>query len=153
THAHSRILFNYGIFLRKIYDHLDPKNPLDLEKRQNILELIIKFKSCNNLTKAVEIIAEINKAFELETSSVLFIKDDLENHALLNQITTYSQNLTILLRTVLNDELLEKAEQSFDVEKKKVNLKTFSRYQGLTSIKNPEKQMDEKEEKDGKEEK
>src|SRR3989338_4146188 len=94
THAHSRIMFNYGAILMQIFAQNKDKQP----ELRSLVDLMMRQENIEGK------LVEINTKFEVEKNSEVVIKDDLENHSLLNQITTYSQNIAQFPALILNDK-------------------------------------------------
>ena len=109
-HAHSRILFNYGSFLAQV---------MQADGRDDIAEIAADIKKIvegtNDETFTNALIA-LNRKCQLERYSSILPKDDLENHALLNQMSSYLQNIAQFPHLLLDDELFKKAQQSFQQE-------------------------------------
>lgn len=100
-HAHNRVMFNYGGFLNEIFAHLS------LEKQNQITQMIKDMQRSDD--DIASVLLEINNAFELEKNSAILQKDDLENHALLNQMSNYLQ---IILQSA---QLLQSDEQALQI--------------------------------------
>lgn len=86
-HAHSRVMFNYGRMLKTIQDE------------RPAIANGLKQKAAELLTGAnpdiTALLFEINEQFNIEQNAEAFAKDDLENHALLNQSTNYKNHLAL----------------------------------------------------------
>ena len=92
-HAHARIFYNFGQFYKIIFSNLSQENK---DKIINQLRL----EEFNE-----ETLRKLDKAFELEKNSSFLRLDDLENHALLNQITNFRIYLRKALNIAIKDEL------------------------------------------------
>ncbi len=105
-HAHSRVMFNYGSFLQTIFDHkLTPDQKIDIQESLSQLNA----EKINPLSALVE----INKKFEIQKNSGVIVKDDLENHALLNQMNSYSQHIAALPAILLDEARYPTIEKAF----------------------------------------
>lgn len=87
-HAHVRVAYNYGKFFQDILAHYDSFT------EEEKVALKANLVRCNSLAEMVAASSD----FELEKKSTYLVKDDLENHALLNQISNYNDNLGKTLR-------------------------------------------------------
>ena len=90
-HAHSKVMFNYGKMLRDIYN----KCPEEEKKRINSWDIY-------------EFLENTNDIFNVSENSRYFPKDDLENHALLNQLSNYQINLQTIPRFLMDDREVDK---------------------------------------------
>lgn len=106
VHAHNRIMFNYGNFLLEILDAKMNQGLKDKIKTFNENELDDKSqekkrrKSLRGREDHPEarLLIYLNSLFEIERNSAEIQKDDLENHALLNQLSNYLQHFLLLHR-------------------------------------------------------
>ncbi len=99
-HAHNRVMFNYGEFLATAEQNLS-------SAQQQIIAT--KIASFDQVESALQLLQELNAAYLLEQNSALIEKDDLENHALLNQLTNYNQNIAQLGAILLDEKLSNQA--------------------------------------------
>ena len=106
-HAHNRVMFNYGSFLEQIFNR---ENTLSQDKKQEIYNLINSISEQDSSDNLVKKLNQINMSFELEKHSSMIEKDDLENHALLNQMSNWNQNIIEISKIILNEESLLKAK-------------------------------------------
>jgi hypothetical protein len=108
THAHSRILFNYGEISDQIFQSLDEDSKNKIKDKANQIGL------AKNSPEFLNIIFEIHEMLGIEKNSSVIDKDDLENHALLNQMTNYSQNILQVLGAFVDEdsfwEMVEKLQ-------------------------------------------
>ena len=102
-HAHNRVMFNYGSFLERTRD-----TSLDEERKTEIIGQIQDLKNSKDPAEFLSLLSEINRNFELEKYSAAIPKDDLENHALLNQMTSYALNLIQVSQVLLDENSLTK---------------------------------------------
>jgi len=107
-HAHNRVMFNYGSFLKIARD-----NSVDEPKKEEISNQIQTLKNTENPAEFLSLLSEINRNFELEKYSAAIPKDDLENHALLNQMTSYALNLAQTSQILLDKNSLDKTLKMF----------------------------------------
>lgn len=106
-HTHSRVMFNYGSFLQTIFDHkLTPDQKIDIQESLSQLNA----EAIDPLSALVE----INKKFEIQKNSGVIVKDDLENHALLNQINSYSQHIAALPAILLDEARHPTIKEAFN---------------------------------------
>ncbi len=96
-------MFNYGSFLERTRD-----TSLDEERKTEIIGQIQDLKNSKDPAEFLSLLSEINRNFELEKYSAAIPKDDLENHALLNQMTSYALNLIQVSQVLLDENSLTK---------------------------------------------
>ncbi|MBM3579500.1 MAG: hypothetical protein FJX34_01850 [Alphaproteobacteria bacterium] len=96
-HAHNRMLFNYGRFLDRI------SKGLTGEKRDEIATKIAEILGSDDAEEVATGLVVINNSLELEKNSPMLTKDDLENHALLNQMSNYLQNIAHIPALLLDE--------------------------------------------------
>jgi len=108
-HAHNRVMFNYGSFLKIARD-----NSVDEPKKEEISNQIQTLKNTENPAEFLPLLSEINRNFELEKYSAAIPKDDLENHALLNQMTSYALNLAQTSQILLDENSFTKTLEMFE---------------------------------------
>ena len=101
-HAHSRIMFNYGKILKEIGKSLNEQD--SVAEGGGLKHNIEQFFN-QNQSSLSEHLFKINDQFNIEKNAELFAKDDLENHALLNQSTTYTSHLELIDILVENEGL------------------------------------------------
>lgn len=104
VHAHARVMFNYGKFLNVIHQQFDEKTKEEIATKAKTLS-----ESSNQDTTAI--LFALNNLFELEKNSASLEKDDLENHALLNQMSDYLQHFS-LFELLQDDEETKKITHS-----------------------------------------
>ncbi|MFT6220533.1 MAG: hypothetical protein ACJAVG_001252, partial [Rickettsiales bacterium] len=95
VHSHSRIMFNYGNFLEQIFQNLEPEIQSTITSKATDL--------LDDKKDIVEVLFGLNDLFELEKNSGQLQKDDVENHALLAQISNYLENI-FLIKSLLDDD-------------------------------------------------
>lgn len=109
-HAHSRVMFNYGKMLKKINESSPAEKSLQSQAAHFL-----------NRQDQFDILAEIfaiNEQFNIEQNAEAFLKDDLENHALLNQSTNYKNHLA-LVHLLTQDGEIENIKASLTQTPKK----------------------------------
>ena len=79
-HAHSKVMFNYGSFWLKIFESYE----LGSDERKSIIDAI----NDPNIS-----LVELGKIFNISGNAAILGLDDLETHALLNQLTNHKLNL------------------------------------------------------------
>jgi hypothetical protein len=97
-HAHSRSAFNYGRFLTETLPHLDEA------RRAKIQEKLIAIQDSEDEQEVLSQLVSINKDFDLELHSAHLGKDDLENHALLNQMSNWLQHIAQIPQILLSED-------------------------------------------------
>lgn len=116
-HAHSRVMFNYGDFLQQIEPQLSSENRSAIEQRKSLI------RSSSNGEAVLLNLTQLNAEFDLEKHSRLIAKDDLENHALLNQITNLGLNISQISESLLDETRFEKMRQTFASQATKFQVK------------------------------
>ncbi len=97
-HAHSRSAFNYGRFLTETLPNLDPKRSATIQKK------IAAIQNSQDEQEVLSQLVSINTDFDLELHSKHLAKDDLENHALLNQMSNWLQHIAQIPQILLSEE-------------------------------------------------
>lgn len=105
SHAHSKVMFNYGSFMETVFP------ALTAERQKEIRNNIATLSTIEDPEEFQALLVAINKSFEVENNSALIAKDDLENHALLNQMSNYDQHVADISRKLLNPEQFLKAQE------------------------------------------
>lgn len=108
VHAHNRVMFNYGSFLEIAHN-----SSVDKVRKKEVIDKIEALENTENSAEFLSLLSEINRNFELEKYSAAIPKDDLENHALLNQMTSYALNLIQASEVLLDENSLTKTLEMF----------------------------------------
>lgn len=116
-HAHSRVMFNYGDFLQQIEPQLSNEKRSVIEQKKSVI------RGSRSGEEVLLNLAQINSEFDLEKHSRLIAKDDLENHALLNQITNLGLNISQISESLLDPTRFEKMLQAFGSAPSKFQVK------------------------------
>lgn len=108
SHAHSRILYNYGLFLATTQTKLTPA------EQEALAANLAALTATEDAREALHLLSQLNQQFELEKHSTALAKDDLENHALLNQMSNYNQNISQVAEILLDEAKLAEFEKTLD---------------------------------------
>ena len=127
-HAHSRVMFNYGNFLKQIHPQLSSEKQELIEQRKSIIH------DSKNGAEVLLNLTQINSEFDLEKHSGSIAKDDLENHALLNQITNLGLNIAQISESLLDENRFEKMRQVFGSEPAKFQIKRTTQNSNLSNF-------------------
>jgi hypothetical protein len=133
-HAHSRVSWNYGNFIQRIFDSSNP------EKKAKFSDLINEINSQENEELFFERLVEMNSLADIPASFDLlkdsFQIDGIEEHTAINQGTLYRANLdnSALIAEIessAQESLEEKAQEFFiqnsELKSIKADTKGFKR--------------------------
>lgn len=128
VHAHNRVMFNYGAFLQQSFAQLTADQQLEIQDK------VTQIKTTEDPENLLKLLEELNQDFALEKNSAVLEKDDLENHALLNQMTTYNSHIAQISAILLDDEKFVTAKNYFFQTAAKQTIKRDSTTPDLSSF-------------------
>jgi hypothetical protein len=140
-HAHNRVMFNYGRFLNQSREFLAADQQQEIARKTSFLkeESADEAKegsaqAAQSIEQFVQLLSAINHDFGIEKHSAGILKDDLENHALLNQMTNYALNISQTANTLLDEKLFAQTQEIMISSTHKLQVKRTSATSDLSGF-------------------